>query len=323
MVSLEHAVESRLPPAATAFLARLRAWWGRGRHDVATGGDAEEPLLLTRRVPGDDVPPLDRITIAEWLWGPGHHLPGGERHVLDLVKPFALTPAMSMVDVAAGLGGAARSVAATFGTYVTGLERDPELAERGMEMSVLQGMQKRAPITAYDPAKLELRAGLFDCVLGRQATYAVADKARFLEGLRSGLKDRGQLLLTDYVVEPKSADKPELAAWQKQQPYPPQLWTLKQYTECLSGLGFEIRVTEDTSDGYRRRIVAGWDQMLHTVDLHGLPRKHVAAILDEAERAVHAIAALESGSLQIYRLYALASKPKPAPKPKKAPAKKA
>ena len=48
--------------------------------------------------------------------------------------------------------------------------------------------------------------------------------------------------------------------------------------------------------------------LLHTVDLRGMPRKHLLSILDEAEAWVHTIAALESGALRVYRFYALASK---------------
>lgn len=290
------------------------AWWGQGRGASESGLGDQTPLLLTERVP-EDAPPPDRIAIAQWLWGAGYHIPGGEEYVLNLVKPFALNPAMSMLDITAGLGGTARAIAAAFGTYVTGLERDDELARRGMEMSTLQGMQKRAPITSYDPDKLELRAGGFDCILGREATYAVADKKRFLETVRQSLKERGQLLLIDFVAEPKAGVRPELSVWERQQRVPPQLWTVGQYTECLGALAFEIRVTEDTTDQYRREILAGWGKMLHTVDFRSLPRKHVLAIVDEAERWVHTIAALESGALKVYRFLALAGKGKPAARP--------
>src|SRR5579863_7206313 len=197
-----HAVAAPHSPAKPAFIARLMSLLGNLR--ARSGADAaveEEPLLLTNRIPSeDDIPPLDRLTVSQWLWGAGFNIPGAEGHLLELVKPFALNPAMSMLDVAAGLGGPARAIAHSFGTYVTALERDPELARRGMEMSVLQGMQKRAPVSVYDPDKLQLRTGLYDCILGQQATYTVGDREKFLRGLIMALKPRGQLLLTDFVI---------------------------------------------------------------------------------------------------------------------------
>ncbi len=302
------------PPASErpAFLARLKAWWGRGGDGAAPSSAKVDQLVHRRLAAAEDLPPLDHLTIAQWLWGAGFHSPGGEQDVLDLVKPFALNPAMSMLDAAAGLGGTARAIAIAFGTYVTGLEREQALAGRGMGMSVVQGMAKRAPVSSYDPESFELRAGAFDCILGREATFAVKDKERFLRVLVLGLKPRGQLLLTDFVVGPKAGAKTALAAWEQQQPYRPSLWTVEQYTDCLQGLGFEIRITEDTTDNYRRLIVAGWDQMLHRMDLRSLPKQHVRAIVGEAEMWVRTMAALESGALKRYRFYALAGTSRPA-----------
>jgi SAM-dependent methyltransferase len=255
-----------------------------------------------------EVPPVDAVTVREWLWGPGFTMPGNVEYVLKLVKPFGLNPAMSMLDVAAGLGGTARLVAEAFGTYVTGLERDPELAQRGMEMSVAQGMAKHAPVSSLDPETFELRQGAFDCIFGRGATHDVMDKERFLRVLFLGLKPRGQLLLSEYVINPDAADRPELATWTAEQRYRPSLWTLRQYTDCLSSLGFEVRITEDTTASSRGHILMGWDQLLRNVDLRSLPRQHLVAIVDEAERSMHAVAALDCGALKTYRLYAIAGR---------------
>jgi ubiquinone/menaquinone biosynthesis C-methylase UbiE len=276
----------------------------------------QEPLLLTRRVDGADQPPLDRLVLAQWLWGAGFHIPGGEEHVLELVKPFALNPAMSMLDVAAGLGGPARAFCTTFKIYLTGYERDPEVAKLGMEMSTLQGMNKHAPITHYDPETFELRPGALDCILGRFSTYTVTDKERFLGMLALGLKPRGQIMLTEYVLDPKAGTKPELKAWERRQKTPPKLWALAQYMECLNKLGFDIRVHEETTAHYRTMILQGWAQMLHNVDLRNMPRKHVAAIVNEAEDWMYTVAALDSGALKVYRLYALAPN-SPPPKARK------
>jgi hypothetical protein len=140
------------------------------------------------------------------------------------------------------------------------------------------------------------------------------DKERFLRALARALKAHGQLLLTDYVVEPKDGGGPELEAWQRHQPPPPRLWTLAQYAGCLTRLGFDIRVSEDTTVSHRRLIVAGWAQMLDTVDLRSLPKQHLLAIVDEAERWVRTIAALDGGALRTYRFYALAGNGQSAPR---------
>ena len=301
------------PSLLARVLSRLRGHPGApppSDIDIKTDRASAAPAAPA---PSDPVAPLDPLTIRQWLWGPGFHIPGNRDYVLNLVKPFAANAAMSMLDVAAGLGGPARAVAEAFDTYVTGLERDPELARRGMEMSVAAGKHKHAPVSAMDPESFELKPGTFDGIIGRGATYMVQDKERFLRVLMLGLKPRGQLLLTDYVLEPSLAQRPELALWSPLQPYPPTLWTLRQYTDCLRSLGFDIRITEDITDDLKAQIVIGWDNLLQTVDLKALPRAHKRAVVDEAERWVKTIMTLNSGALKAYRLFALAGTSKPSP----------
>lgn len=259
------------------------------------------------------VPRIDRFDVRQWLWGAGFVIPGDAEHVLSLVKPFGLNPAMSMLDVGARLGGPARTIAEAFGTYVTGLERDPELARRGMAMSVASGMSKRAAITAIDPETFELRHGLYDCIFGRQATYAVTDKERFLRVLVQGLKPRGQFLLTELVIDRDAGGEQEFADWAAQQTIPPSLWSLSQYTDCLTSLGFDTRVSEDMTATYREEILKGWRRLIRRVNLRRLPRADLTTVVDEAERWMRTIIALDAGKLKVYRLYALALRPRGGP----------
>ena len=148
------------------------------------------------------------MKVAQWLWGDGFIMPGGSDFVLELVKPFGLTPAMSMLDLSAGLGGPARAIAQASGTYVTGLERSAERAKLGMAMSTKVNLQKRAAIGQYNPETVELRPNGFDCILGRGATYNVAEKERLLRVLYQGMKQRGQLLLNEFTLDPAVGAKP-------------------------------------------------------------------------------------------------------------------
>ena len=307
---------SAAPPS---FLARILARL-RGEQPPSSSG-SEAPHEAKAPPPpraGEFQAPLDPLTVRQWLWGSGFIVPGTAEYVLGLVKPFAANPAMSILDIAAGLGGPARTIADAFDTYITGLERDPETAVRGMAMSVTAGKQKHAPISVMNPETLELKAGAYDCIFGRGATYAVQDKERFMRVLIMGLKPRGQLLLTDYLVDPALAERPELAAWQALELFPPALWSVQQYTDCLKSLGFDIRITEDITTQYKAQIVLGWDNLLQTVDIRKLPRAHQLTVLDEAERWVKTIIALDSGAHTVFRFYALAGSARaPAPKKKK------
>jgi hypothetical protein len=122
----------------------------------------------------------------------------------------------------------------------------------------------------------------------------------------TSLKPRGHLLITDFVVQPKVGG-PALEAWLRQQNPPARLWAAAQYEDCLTRLGLDSRVTEDTTSKLRQLILGGWAQMISTIDLHGLPKQHLLTIVDEAERWVRTIEAIDAGSLRMYRFYALAS----------------
>lgn len=290
------------------LLARLRAWLGVEKAPLAPSASAG-----TRHAPEREreqaAAPLDRATVSQWLWGNGFIMPGNAEYVLELVKPFGLSPAMSMLDLSAGLGGPARAIAQAFGTYVTGLERSAERAKRGMELSIAANLSKRANIAQFDPETVELRPNGFDCVLARAATYNVIEKERLLRVVFQGLKQRGQLLLNEFTIDPGHPDSRELAAWSARETHPPQLWTIDQYTDCLTGLGFDIRVVEELTAQYKSMIVAGWSRMLEEVNLKGMERHHKLTIIDEAELWAHRLAALQSGALRVYRIYALANKP--------------
>jgi cyclopropane fatty-acyl-phospholipid synthase-like methyltransferase len=295
--------------AKKPLLARMMTWLGQAKKPKAPPGPHHESADKGESAGGVVIAPLSRMTVGQWLWGDGFIMPGDAAYVLELVKPFGLTPAMSALDLSAGLGGPARVIAQAFGTYVTGLERSPERAKRGMEMSTAANLAKRATIIHYDPESLELRANSFDCVIARGSTYNVVEKERLLRVVHQGMKQRSQLVLNEFVIDPAIGERPELAAWMACETHPPVLWTVRQYTDCLTSLGFDIRVAEDITIVYRSLIVAGWARLLNEVDLKALAKQHRLTVIDEAELWMRRIAALECGALKVFRIYALLNKP--------------
>jgi cyclopropane fatty-acyl-phospholipid synthase-like methyltransferase len=295
--------------ARKPLLARVKSWFGPGKAPKpATAASAVQSRGKTA-ADAPAVAPLSRLTVAQWLWGDGFVSPGDAEYVLDFVKPLGLSPAASLLDLSAGLGGPARVIAQAFGTYVTGLERSPERAKRGMEMSAAANLGKKATVAAYDPETLELRANSFDCIIGRGATYNVVEKERLFRVAHHGLKQRGQLLFNEFMMDPTAGERPELAAWKAKESYPPRLWTLDQYTDCLSSLGFDIRITTDLTGAYRSMITTRWARMLEEIDLKAMAKQHRLTVIDEAELWVRRIGAIENGGLRVYRVYALLNKP--------------
>ncbi len=253
-------------------------------------------------------PPPDPLTVRQWLYGPGYMTPGGAEYVLELVKQFNLSPAMTMLDMAAGLGGPAQTIAEAFKTYVAGFERDPELARRASDAAVAHGLARHVQVSTYDPETFELRAGFYDHALAREATFHVTQKERFLRVLNQAMKPSGQLIVTDFVRDRAAGERPELAAWEAMQRYKPQLWTAAQYTDCLKSLGFDLRIASDVTAEYRRMTLLAWKNFLDGGELKQLRSSQAAPVIDEVERSLRTVAALESGALKYYYFVALSGR---------------
>lgn len=293
------------------FKLRLKAWWEGC--DVIVHRRKPDPAAIEtpeRKVIGyrDPERPWEtpRVKLAQMLWGEGFSHPGGAEEAIKLVKPFALDPAMTVLDLSGGLGGGPRAVANEFGVWVTGLEQDPEYAEAGMQLSTLAGMSKKADIALLIPSQLELRPGSVDCIVSRELLHAVEDKARFLRVLGRGLKPRGQLLFTDYMLADQSkADSEAIRAWTGTEPMPISPWTLDDFSGCLADDKFDVRVTEDITEPFRRRAINAWAELTSGTAGLTMTAEFKQCLVAELERWTRRIAALDCGDLKIYRVYAL------------------
>jgi SAM-dependent methyltransferase len=279
-------------------LARLVARWRR--HFAADLDDLTAPSE-------PDLPP-DAATIRQWLWGPGFAIPGDGAHVEALLGRCKLAPDAAVLDASAGLGGPARALARGLQLRVIGLERDPDLARLGMALSRAEGLAKRATVRVYDPESFDLPPLHYDGVLCREATYAVRGKERFLRVLKQGLTPRGVLVMTDFVLDRTAGDRRRLGDWAPLASYPPFVWTLERYEDCFKSLGFELDYAADISAAYRAMVVEGWMRLAQRPELHAMPRRHFLPIIDEAERAMRTLRAIDDGLLRMLRLDAVAKR---------------
>ena len=308
---------------------RFVAWWqGRNAEDVAAElGSEDESLretLKKKTVAGvaslefkreeaapeitDKNWPEERIKIAEIIWGPGFIGPGGSEHVLKLVQPFGMNSSMNVLDLGAGLGGPARAVAEDSKAWLTGMENSDALAFAGMVRSTNAGMSKKAPITHADFETIELRPKFFDRVYSKEALFTVADKERLFKMVFEALKNEGQFVFTDYMVRERGAGSQAVKDWIAHEPVQPHPWSPDRTEAYLKRLGFDIRVVEDMTKGARRRIFKGWQKFIDTHEPGSIPEELVPSLVDEAEHWARRVAALDSGNIRVYRIYAL--KPK-------------
>ncbi len=291
---------------AGSLRERFQAWWD--------GEEILEPLAESALEPEPkhevhyEAPKqhweTSRVSLVQDVWGEGFASPGGRDHVLTMIKSFALDPAMTVLDLGAGLGGATRTMCSKFGVWVTGFEVDEALAEAGMALSVKAGMGEKAPIKAFDPDKFEHKQKSVDCVFSKEFLFTVGDKTKFLTVIEGLLKPKGQFLFTDFILATPSLRSPILETWIEHEPLKPHPWALEDYQETLATVHLDIRVAEDVTKMFRAMVIKGWADYTQSTRRGSIGEEAAPALVDEVELWSRRIQAIDSGDLKVCRVHA-------------------
>ncbi len=299
---------------------RLRAWWEG--YDLSVlkplAGNEAAAAAEAMATPPAPLPPAgaeqldqngrpiwtaNRVKVAETLWGEDFTSPGGVEHTTYLVKPFGINSSMSILDMAAGLGGVARTIAKEYKAWVTGMEASPLLAQLGQERSLKGGFAKSAPVEAYNPEQINLTRR-YDGIFAKEAFFTVQNKEGLFDSIAKGLKDGGQLVFTDYCLAHKSDMTPTLAGWIKKEPIPPTLWTVEQVITALRKRKLDVRTNEDITQVQKQLILRSLGHFLQHLNTHALDAQTKMAVLDEVELWARRMKAFDDG-LKVYRFYCM------------------
>lgn len=255
-----------------------------------------------------------RLEVAQFVWGEGYCGPGTPEVIVNLVKPLNLSPKKTMLDLGAGLGGPARTIAKKYGVWITGLEPSPELAGIGMGQSVKAGMARRVSISPYDPETFAAFGQTFDCVFAKETFFRVDNKKRLFKVIEASLKVGGQVLVTDFVLgEPGSLEKEAIRQWIVREPVEPRPWAIDDLVTALEEASLDVRIAEDMTERYRRLITSGWvlstdhlrPQVERLRDGGGSRQEFLNCLLDEFELWARRLALLEGGDLKVYYINAI------------------
>ena len=297
---------------------RFVAWWEgydlsalkrrRREEEEETGGTRAETAAPSGDPGGRDRwgKPLwnaSRIEVVEKLWGSGFTTPGGTDHVPYLVLPLGLNPAMSVLDLGAGLGGTTRTMAGKYGCWATGLEATPILAKEGMERSVKAGLNKHATIEPFDPENFTFNRRVDDAIVFKEGLFTIHDKDQLIDGLEVYLKPRGQILMTDYVAEDEATIR-ALSEWAGREPVEPSLWTLDRLTDAFAQRNLDLRIREDITETHKNLILGALRELTQYLEKHAMDLSTKSNVLDEVELWARRVDAINRG-LKVYRLYAL------------------
>lgn len=294
------------PPRLGNFRRRFHAWWEGYYLDPEIAPNPPPPANQpTEEQVKDDKWSAPRIKIAELIWGDGFSFPGGVDHVIHMVKPMTLTSAKSMLDIGCGLGGATRTIAKTFGTWVVGMEASPALAKAGMQFSEMAGLAKKAPVQHFDPDKFELPPRKYDAICVRDIFGSVEDKARALAQVERALRPGGCLLVSDFAVRGADPSSDAYQKWAQAEESPPQLCTLDDFRENFASLKLDTRVAEDMTDEFRELVVKGWSGLAELLAGKSLDPEEAKALARELQMWQRRLAAFNSGDLRVVRLFGI------------------
>jgi SAM-dependent methyltransferase len=284
-----------VPPQASVLKARRRMSQLRSvmrGEDPGRAPDRAAPVCWTEA----------RIALAQQVWGEGFIGPGGEELILSLVEPLRLKRRMRVLELGAGLGGAARVMARRRGARVTGMEWDDGLAKAGETLSDQGWLIRKAPVYLFGEAARQTPLMAFDRFLARDFLLTVRDKLRVLRPLAAVLRDHGELLLTDFVLAAPEQRAPQIEAWTAADPHGPVPWSATDYITALTGLGLHVRV-DDVTERIGTVIRRSWAGYLAWVKQTGLESRFATVLASEAALWTRRAGLLESGALNVCRFH--------------------
>jgi len=248
--------------------------------------------------------PVERFDVLEALWGRGNLTPGGQDFVSGLMNVCALTSAKTMLDLGAGLGGASRALVKKFGVWLVGLDREEALASEANRRSLTQDMEKKATFFACDPETLRLKPSAYDAVLCRHLLSTVRDTDNLFDQVAEGLKPSAHLVIVDFVQGATKGDAGLFADLLNTENPAFHLQRPQQIANALKKRNFLIHVAEDVSEAYRDMVVKAWVAYCDALRPGAVSGIAAEVVLDECERWVRRIAALDHGAIKVYRFHA-------------------
>jgi len=135
----------------------------------------------------DELAPVDEFHI------------GGRMATKELLDQLSLAPAMNVLDVGCGLGGAARFTAAQYGCKVTGIDLTGEFIDTGRELCRWVGLDKTIALHQGSALAMPFSDGAFDAAYMLHVGMNIVDKAALAREVFRVLKPGGRFGIYDVM----------------------------------------------------------------------------------------------------------------------------
>jgi len=131
---------------------------------------------------------------------------GGAAATDALLDQLDIAPGMHVVDLGAGIGGAARHIARRFGARVTGIDLTEEFVATGRVLSVRVGLSGLVDLQQGSVTDLPLAAAAFDLATMFHVGMNISDKAALFSEAARVLKPGGHFALFDVMLDGAGGD---------------------------------------------------------------------------------------------------------------------
>ncbi|RDE24609.1 class I SAM-dependent methyltransferase [Motiliproteus coralliicola] len=163
----------------------------------------------------------------------------------ELATLLSAKPGERLLDLGAGVGGAARYLQQHQNCQVVGLELDPDYVELARELARLTGFEDRIEFTQGSALDIPFESSSFDHVWLQHLNMYLADKAAFFGGIARVLKPGGSLVMQE-VVQGLGGDVLLPVPWARTES-DNHLVDQQTFVQLLAQAGFEVVELEDRS----------------------------------------------------------------------------
>ena len=150
-------------------------------------GSLEQALIAAVAAMGKDPACLEP---ADLMGADEFHI-GGAQATKELAAQLALTPAMHLLDLGSGLGGPARTLAATYSCRVTGIDLSDEYVAVATSLTRRMGLADRVAFRCGSATALPFGDAAFDGATLLHVGMNIADKRGLCAGVHRVLRPAG------------------------------------------------------------------------------------------------------------------------------------
>ena len=249
--------------------------------------DIEARILRAIRAAG--LNPDEHLS-PEALGALDHFHTGGYRASLELLELAKIRAGDRVLDIGAGLAGAARLIASTAGCRVDCVELSPDYCAGAALLNRLTGLEDRIGVHVGDALALPFADGSFDVAWMQNVGMNIADKRKLYSEIRRVLAPGGRIAFQE-VAAGRAATSYFPLPWATE-PADSFLASPEAIGAVLGESGFTAEIFEDASDAHLNR----------KPDAAAPSQLTLAVFVDDlAQKAANARRSLEEGQIRLVR----------------------